>query len=180
MPEVSPKAFPLRVMPIPTRAGVFLILALVAVLFSPRLLTLNILALALAQWHPSIGNFEVLLSTKATQTCIELRKRLGSEVVQVYGESIYIEAIHNPASLFNSVHRPTCVVAPRDAVDVQMAMAAIYRDRVRYAVMSGGHTGMTGWNTCVDLPSWSSMFNRILQCSRRCIDLLWKDGQHYL
>lgn len=134
-------------MPIPTRAGVFLILVLVAMLFSPRLLTLNILALG--QWHPSVENIEVLLSTKATQTCTELRRQLGSDVVQVYGERIYIEAIRNPASLFNSVHRPTCVVAPRDAVDVQMAMAAIYRDRVRYAVMSGGHTGMTGWNTCV-------------------------------
>jgi len=164
-------------MPIPTRAGIFLILGLVAMLFSPRLLTLNILAFA--QWHPSIKNFEVI-ATKATQTCIELRKRLGSKVVQVYGERSYIEAIRNPASLFNSVYRPTCVVAPRDASDVQITMAAVYRDKVRYAVMSGGHTGMTGWNTCVYFPSCSSMFDRILQCSRRCIDFLWKDGEHYL
>lgn len=117
-------------------------------LFPPELLTLNVLALL--QWHPPIANIGFLPSTKVAQTCTELRKRLGSEVVQVYGERVYVEAIHNPASLFNSIHRPACVVAPWHAVDVQMAMEVIYRDRVRYAVMSGGHTGMTGWNTVQD------------------------------
>lgn len=143
-------------MPILIRACVFLILVLAAMLFPPELLTLNVLALL--QWHPPIANIGFLPSTKVAQTCTELRKRLGSEVVQVYGERVYVEAIHNPASLFNSIHRPACVVAPWHAVDVQMAMEVIYRDRVRYAVMSGGHTGMTGWNTCVSSRSCSSIY----------------------
>ncbi|EKM75429.1 hypothetical protein AGABI1DRAFT_46439 [Agaricus bisporus var. burnettii JB137-S8] len=58
--------------------------------------------------------------------------------------------MRNPASFFNSIQRPACVVVPRVDVHVQKAMATIYHDRVRYAVMSGGHTGMTGWNSVQD------------------------------
>lgn len=128
----------------------FLLWALAAV-SAVKLLLLN--ALASTQWNLSLGGAANTTSTppavKAAQTCARLRDELGSDVVQVYGEGVYVEAIQNPNSLFNSFYRPACVVAPREDVHVQKAMAAVYRDRVHYAVMSGGHAAMTGWNTYV-------------------------------
>jgi hypothetical protein len=136
-------------MPIPPRIGVFFIWTLAAMLV-PRLLVLN--RLALVKWSvTSTKTSWVSPSAEATETCDGLRELLGPQVVQVYGERVYAKAIQNPASLFNSVHRPACVVTPREAKQVQAAMKVIYRDKVRYAVMSGGHTGMTGWNKCIIL-----------------------------
>jgi hypothetical protein len=134
-------------MPILIRIVVFFIWALAAILVR-RLQFFNVLALT--QWHPAVPTISNV-TLKAFQTCTTLREQLGSLVVQVNGEQAYARAIQNPASLFNSVHRPACVVAPRVDTEVQVAMRAIYRGRVRYAVMSGGHTGMTGWNTYVAL-----------------------------
>lgn len=146
-------------MPILIRLNLFFIWALAAA-FVDRLLVLNVFALD--QWAPSIdetlNTTTTSLGVKATRTCTRLRGELGSDVVQVYGEREYVEAIQNPASLFNTVQRPACVVAPRKDVHVQKAMAAIYHDRVRYAIMSGGHTGMTGWNTYVCLVTFPRGF----------------------
>lgn len=136
------------------RLGVFFMCAMAfvwAVVNEP--LVLSVLA-ADAQWCPAIhGNTLPNVTTseaaKTTRTCTRLRKELGSDIIQVYGEKEYMEAIRNPASLFNSVHRPACVAVPRTDVHVQRAMAMIYQHKVRYAIMSGGHTGMTGWNTSV-------------------------------
>ncbi|KXN81968.1 Bifunctional solanapyrone synthase [Leucoagaricus sp. SymC.cos] len=136
-------------MPFLTRIAAFFVWALAAIVIQ-RSFLLNVFAII--QWSSSAVNAsdETWPSTKATQTCTGLREQLGSEVVQVNGETSYRSAIQNPASLFNTIQRPACVVVPRKDVDIQLAMAAIYRDRVRYAVMSGGHTGMTGWNTVQD------------------------------
>lgn len=171
-------------MPILTRPGVFFIWALVAFLLTPRLLVLD--ALAILQWNLSVIDSEISVRVTATQTCTGLREQLGPAVVQVNGESDYVKAIQNPASLFNSVHRPACVVAPRNAVDVQVAMAAIYRDRVRYAVMSGGHTGMTGWNTVEDgvLIFFGNMTNITYDAKRNRATIQpgvrWGDALEYL
>ncbi|KAF9441904.1 FAD-binding domain-containing protein [Macrolepiota fuliginosa MF-IS2] len=140
-------------MPILIRLGVFFIWVLAAVSVE-RLLLLNVLASA--QWNPSAGS---ILNTssispspavKGAQACTRLRDELGSEVVHLCGEGVYVEAIQNPNSLYNSFYRPACVVAPQEAVHVQKAMATIYEERAHYAVMSGGHTAMTGWNTVQD------------------------------
>ncbi|KAJ3566049.1 hypothetical protein NP233_g7250 [Leucocoprinus birnbaumii] len=128
--------------------GVFFIWALVAMLLCCRLLVLDVLALE--QWNLSAESTRTCSPAVVAETCTRLREELGPEVVQEFGETAYIRAIHNPASLFNAVHRPACVVAPQSSLHVQVAMAAIYRDKVRYAVMSGGHAGMTGWNNVQD------------------------------
>ncbi len=136
-------------MPILIRPGVFFIWVLVALLVEDLLL-LNVLASE--QWTPSLGlaaNTTSEQKVKATGTCSRLREQLGSQVVQVYGEGVYVDAIQNPNSLYNSFYRPACVVAPRQDVHVQKAMTAIFNDRVRYAVMSGGHSAMNGWNMYV-------------------------------
>jgi len=92
-----------------------------------------------------------LMKTMAMKTCLQLRKELGSDVVQGLGEEVYANAIQNPFSLFNSLIRPACVVAPRISMHVQKAMSAVFRAKIRYGVQSGGHTAMTGWNTYVIL-----------------------------
>ncbi|KAJ7635408.1 FAD-binding domain-containing protein [Roridomyces roridus] len=50
-------------------------------------------------------------------------------------------------SLFNSLDRPTCIVYPRTASDVQVAMNNIYAFGSRYAVRAGGHSPMMGHNS---------------------------------
>jgi hypothetical protein len=136
------------------RLGVFFIwvLAVVWVVVNESIV-LSVLAVD-TQWPPAIHEDAILNVTasetaRATRTCTRLRKELGSDIIQMYGEKGYMEAIRNPASLFNSVHRPACVAMPRIDAHVQRAMAMIYQHGIRYAVMSGGHTGMTGWNTLV-------------------------------
>lgn len=138
------------------RLGAFFVWVLATVwVVVDKPFVLNALAIN-TQWGPGINQDALLNITtltseiaKSTRSCTNLREELGSDIVQVYGEEEYVEAMRNPASFFNSIQRPACVVVPRVDVHVQRAMATIYRDRVRYAVMSGGHTGMTGWNSFV-------------------------------
>lgn len=170
-------------MPILIRPGMFLIWTLITLLLG-ELLLLNVLASE--QWTPSLGlaaNFTTTpkQKAKAAGTCSRLREELGSEVVQVYGEGVYVDAIQNPNSLYNSFYRPACVVAPRQDVHVQKAMLTIYNDRVRYAVMSGGHSAMNGWNMYVESlffflgRSW--MLIDRLECARRSSYLLHEHEQ---
>lgn len=84
----------------------------------------------------------------ALRTCIRIQSTLGSDIVQLSTGPEYLAGASNAWSLYNTVDRPTCIVFPRDASHVQVAMAAIFRDKIRYAVQSGGHSAMTGWNTC--------------------------------
>lgn len=84
----------------------------------------------------------------ALQTCTGLQGTLGPDIVQFSGAE-YLASASNAWSLFNTEDRPPCIVFPRNATHVQSAMAAIYRDKIRYAVQAGGHSAMTGWNTYV-------------------------------
>ena len=88
-------------------------------------------------------------SASSLRTCTILQTRLGSEVVQFPGGPEYLASASNAWSLFNAESLPTCIVFPRETVHVQVAMAAIFRDKIHYAVQAGGHSAMTGWNTCV-------------------------------
>lgn len=82
------------------------------------------------------------------RTCTQLQTTLGSNVVQLSGTE-YLSSATNAWSLYNTANRPTCIVFPQETQHVQVAMAAIFRDKIHYAVQAGGHTAMTGWNTCV-------------------------------
>ncbi|KIM38580.1 hypothetical protein M413DRAFT_447790 [Hebeloma cylindrosporum] len=84
------------------------------------------------------------------RTCIRIQNTLGSDIVQLSSGLEYLASASNAWSLYNTVDRPTCIVFPRNASHVQLAMAAIFRDKIRYAVQSGGHSAMTGWNTVQD------------------------------
>lgn len=84
----------------------------------------------------------------ALRTCLRIQSNLGSDIVQLSSGPEYLASASNAWSLYNTVDRPTCIVFPRNASHVQVAMAAIFRDKIRYAVQSGGHSAMTGWNTC--------------------------------
>nr|AGK29874.1 FAD-binding protein [Volvariella volvacea] len=81
----------------------------------------------------------------ATSTCNRLAGELGTAVVVTSGDD-YNNASADTWSLFNAEARPSCVVLPRNANHVQVAMQAIYEDKVRYAVQAGSHSAMRGWN----------------------------------
>ncbi|KAF8180623.1 hypothetical protein BJ912DRAFT_980935 [Pholiota molesta] len=85
----------------------------------------------------------------ALRTCSHLQSSLGSDIVQTSGTE-YQASAGNAWSLFNAKDLPPCIVFPRNAAHVQVAMAAIFRDKIRYAVQAGGHSAMTGWNSVPD------------------------------
>ncbi|KAF8960802.1 hypothetical protein BDZ97DRAFT_1921875 [Flammula alnicola] len=85
-------------------------------------------------------------TTSALRTCTRLQNILGSAIIQFSGAE-YQASATNAWSLFNTEDQPTCIVFPRNATHVQVAMSAIFRDKIHYAVQAGGHSAMTGWNT---------------------------------
>ncbi|KAF4609548.1 hypothetical protein D9613_012318 [Agrocybe pediades] len=88
-------------------------------------------------------------TSPASKTCTMLQAQMGSEVVQFSGAE-YNASASNAWSLFNAQNKPTCIVFPQEASHVQTAMAAIFHNKIHYAVQAGGHTAMTGWNTVQD------------------------------
>jgi hypothetical protein len=51
----------------------------------------------------------------------------------------------------NQQLRPACAILPTTASHVQVAMKTIFDTKVRYAVQSGGHSGVKGWNKYVSI-----------------------------
>jgi hypothetical protein len=51
-------------------------------------------------------------------------------------------------NLLNDELTPKCIVFPETTEHVSIAMAAIHRFKATYAVQSGGHSAMQGWNKC--------------------------------
>ena len=87
------------------------------------------------------------MAKSSLRTCTRIQGTLGSDIVQLSSGPEYLASASNAWSLYNTVDRPTCIIFPRNASHVQVAMAEIFRDKIRYAVQSGGHSAMTGWNT---------------------------------
>lgn len=92
-----------------------------------------------------------IAATRAATTCTSLQGTLGGDIIQLSSGLEYNASATNAWSLYNTDDKPACIVLPRSASDVQVAMAAIFQDKIRYAVQAGGHSAMTGWNTCVNL-----------------------------
>lgn len=80
--------------------------------------------------------------------CNQLAGLLGSPLVQTSGPS-YETAVANAWNLQNAEYQPTCIVFPTTSTHVQVAMKAIYDAKSHYAVQSGSHSAMKGWNTFV-------------------------------
>ncbi|KAJ7178008.1 FAD-binding domain-containing protein [Mycena filopes] len=85
----------------------------------------------------------------ALRACAQLETSLGAPVVESSGSDYEFAAAH-PWNLENAEYRPTCIVFPRNTVDVQVAMKAIYDAKSHYAVQAGSHSAMKGWNTVQD------------------------------
>ncbi|KAJ7337351.1 FAD-binding domain-containing protein [Mycena albidolilacea] len=82
----------------------------------------------------------------ALTACNQLAGLLGSSLVQTSGPS-YETAIANAWNLQNAEFQPTCIVFPTTSSHVQVAMKAVYDAKSHYAVQSGSHSAMKGWNT---------------------------------
>ncbi|KAJ7211616.1 FAD-binding domain-containing protein [Mycena pura] len=81
--------------------------------------------------------------------CTIIRLALGSHIVESSGPE-YDATSQGTWSLFNSLDRPTCIVYPRTASHVQVAMASIFAFGSHYAVQAGAHSAMVGWNSVTD------------------------------
>ncbi|KAJ4499338.1 hypothetical protein C8R41DRAFT_900452 [Lentinula lateritia] len=98
----------------------------------------------------------------ASGACQQLQRALGASIVQSKSSGPEYSLAANAAwSAFNHEvnFQPTCIVFVKSTAHVQTAMRAIYQNNADYAVQSGGHSGMTGWNTIQDgvLISFSNM-----------------------
>ncbi|KAJ4471369.1 hypothetical protein C8J55DRAFT_459329 [Lentinula edodes] len=98
----------------------------------------------------------------ASGACQQLQRSLGASIVQSKSSGPEYSIAANAAwSAFNHEvnFQPTCIVFVKSTAHVQAAMRAIYQNDADYAVQSGGHSGMTGWNTIQDgvLISFSNM-----------------------
>ncbi|KAF5366893.1 hypothetical protein D9757_011387 [Collybiopsis confluens] len=90
------------------------------------------------------------LLVTATAACTQISTSLGSSKVQsTISGPLYSLGANNAWSAFNREvnFQPTCIVFVNSTHDVQIAMKAIYKNNANYAVQSGGHSGMIGWNT---------------------------------
>ncbi|KAJ7590537.1 FAD-binding domain-containing protein [Mycena floridula] len=77
--------------------------------------------------------------------CSVLQTQLGQEIVQTNGPEYNAGATH-PWNAFNREFRPRCIVFPESTEHVETAMSVIFMFDLDYAVQSGGHSAMTGWN----------------------------------
>ncbi|KAF7297488.1 FAD-binding domain-containing protein [Mycena indigotica] len=98
-------------------------------------------------------------ASAARSACQSISKSLGNAVVLSSGTSEYNFTQHNAWNFQNTLFAPTCIVYPRNAGHVQTAMRAIFKAKSRYAVQSGSHSAVKGWNTVQDgvLISFSHM-----------------------
>jgi hypothetical protein len=101
---------------------------------------------------PSVLDFETRQestlggsSHSASRACTQLQSQLGTLVLTSPSPE-YRNVSSNSWNRFNALSSPTCIVLPRSSVDVQVAMRAIFRHEVKYAVRSGGHSAMSGWS----------------------------------
>jgi hypothetical protein len=85
-------------------------------------------------------------SAAAHAACTTLVHQLGTTIVEFNGSTGYYNATQAAWNFNNVDVDPSCVVYPRDTSHVQAAMAAIYKTGSLYAVQSGGHSAMKGWN----------------------------------
>ncbi|KAF8900716.1 hypothetical protein CPB84DRAFT_1680358 [Gymnopilus junonius] len=102
-----------------------------------------------AAFSGTFGQAQTNSSASSLRTCSILQSSLGSEVVQFSGAE-YLASASSAWSQFNAESMPTCIVFPQKTAHVQVAMAAIFRNKIHYAVQAGGHSAMTGWNTLQD------------------------------
>ncbi|KAJ7863528.1 FAD-binding domain-containing protein [Mycena olivaceomarginata] len=108
----------------------------------------------------SVSSDTQLVSAASSLACAAIQLDLGSSVVE-YSGSEYSATVQGPWSLFNSLDRPTCIVYPRAASHVQVAMSKIFSFGSQYAVQAGAHSAMVGWNSISDgvLISFAHMSN---------------------
>ncbi|KAJ6628567.1 FAD-binding domain-containing protein [Mycena sp. CBHHK59/15] len=113
-------------------------------MFLPLFLTCTLLSIQVAAASDSI--LDVTAPTPASLACDTLRLELGSTIVETSGAQ-YNQTTQNTWSLFNSFERPTCIVYPQSAFQVQIAMTNIFVFGAHYAVQAGAHSAMVGYNS---------------------------------
>lgn len=85
------------------------------------------------------------LSVAASTACTQIKTTTGAPTVRFSGLQ-YLSDASGAWNLANDVQLPTCIVYPTTSAHVQIAMKAIYAAKAPYAVQSGGHSAMKGWN----------------------------------
>jgi FAD/FMN-containing dehydrogenase len=93
-----------------------------------------------------MGNGTDAERSRGVATCAAIRSALGADIVVSSGPE-YVAGASGAWNLFNTQSSPTCIVLPSSTSHVQVAMRAIFQNKIRFAVQAGGHSAMEGWNT---------------------------------
>ncbi|KAF7343195.1 FAD-binding protein [Mycena venus] len=121
-------------------------------------------------------------ASAALLACVLTSLEIGAGHVQFSGTE-YQETVSNTWSLFNSFAEPTCIVYPRITGHVQTAMTNIFLIGANYAVQSGAHSAMVGWNSITNgvLISFAHMNSTTYNPSTNTITVLpgvhWGDAE---
>ncbi|EST08778.1 FAD linked oxidase, N-terminal [Kalmanozyma brasiliensis GHG001] len=85
-------------------------------------------------------------ATGAAAACSDLLASLPKSVL-IQTSPTYTPAQNGGFNPLNNKLSPSCIVQPTSASDVATAMRAVFKHKANYAVRSGGHTGMGGWDS---------------------------------
>ncbi|KAJ7506027.1 hypothetical protein B0H11DRAFT_2272290 [Mycena galericulata] len=88
----------------------------------------------------------VLATNAGDRACASISSRIGAKFVQTPSSPSFNTSVNAPLDLANNALRPACVVVPQNTSHVSTAMKAIYQEKSSYAVLSGGHSAMKGWD----------------------------------
>ncbi|KAJ6595860.1 FAD-binding domain-containing protein [Mycena vulgaris] len=94
---------------------------------------------------PFVVGAAINTTTASALACGALNNGPLSAVMASSGAQ-FVAGATSAWNLLNAELVPSCIVFPRTTQDVATAMAAIFTHNASYAVQSGGHSAMQGWN----------------------------------
>ncbi|THU88134.1 FAD-binding domain-containing protein [Dendrothele bispora CBS 962.96] len=106
----------------------------------------RLLLYGLACFLPRASSRQTSTTSNANLACNQAQSILGDSTVQTPSDSDYGGASTAAWNLFNTQFKPAYVVLPRNSTDVQVAMRSIFQFDVNYAVQTGRHSAIKGWN----------------------------------
>ncbi|KAJ7605456.1 hypothetical protein DFH06DRAFT_1275611 [Mycena polygramma] len=103
-------------------------------------LSFTVLALASSALSSSLP------TNAGRKACSSIASSIGRQFVQTSSDPAFNSSVGVPMNLNNDALIPACVIIPQNTSHVSTAMKAIYTQKSSYAVLSGGHSAMKGWD----------------------------------
>lgn len=86
-------------------------------------------------------------ASSGSAACSAIALSLPSSQFLTPASVSYTSAQNGGFNPLNNKLQPACIVQPSSTADVATIIKAVFKKRANYAVRSGGHTGMAGWDS---------------------------------